>query len=860
MLETRSQTKGGGVGIWCKPDLKPRLNKIGIFDEGTYESISIDVDGEENYTLVNFYRPPKGNITTFWAYIAQQKKEIDKSGRQGVFVGDSNLNLLHQNNVTLNSLQQLDDLQLEQIVEKPTRVTKNSKTLIDHVYISPGIPAKAEPQYTGISDHEGIFLHILDKIKLIEHKYELYNNFCPKNLESLAKALSEIYWPSFFAGLNANKSAYKFETEIKLQISRHCPKEAAGRKRIKLSSKTLKLKAKLKRLRKLVKNDSSYGEEYFTLKADYEKSLKQEIKEYNTKNLRQRNPKLLWNNIKEIADLTRPNTNSNFIKADTFAKYFKNIPVETAQQIPKSSRNPLNHAKKTSETLKLEKVTQNDVYKILSTSIPKRSTGHDGLSSWLSKKLRCFIKEPLTIIINKIIDECKFPETWKLAKIVPLHKKGDKAKVENYRPISLLPAFSKIAEKVIHKQLYDYMEINNLFPENQFGFRRGKSTAQALNTIIYETEKLKSNKSNYAIILMDFSKAFDLINHKILFGKMQKLGMDKSVITLLDSYLRDRKMYVQVGESNSNITTCHNIGCPQGSVLGPLLYLIYTTCIPQLFKNINHTLFADDTAVITKCDKEGKDITNLLCKSQKHFNSIKLKLNMKKTEILMNTTKKVQIQVNNDQITTKTRCESSKYLGIQLNADLNWNDHVKQTSNKMRKGLYALHKLKTSHLSPEITYAKLNVFEALVMSHANYCNGSWNALLNKKQTTQLGKLQKAAIRSVYNKHFLHHTHELFCLAKKLPINLNLEKGVISQYSNITGPPWSKYGKINSGKTRQRGYVMPKVKGKTLAKQADIINKHLSVVNSNFSKKTKMKLLHNSLLDEMKSKYISQHCR
>ena len=222
-----------------------------------------------------------------------------------------------------------------------------------------------------------------------------------------------------------------------------------------------------------------------------------------------------------------------------------------------------------------KKVCPTKVLKVIESLKGKKSYGHDNLSGAFLKKIKLSITEPLTLIINKILMQGQFPDTWKVAKVVPLFKKGEKNLPTNYRPISLLPVLSKIAEKVIAEQMYGYFEKNGLFPKKQYGFRRHKSTEQALNNLVYEANNSLSKEQ-----------------HNI------KYYQNELSINLIKSYLSGRASKVFVNNLLSSTVKLPNIGCPQGSCLGPLLYLIYTAEFDQLLNTEIGIMFADDTSFI----------------------------------------------------------------------------------------------------------------------------------------------------------------------------------------------------------------------------------------------------------------------
>ena len=214
-------------------------------------------------------------------------------------------------------------------------------------------------------------------------------------------------------------------------------------------------------------------------------------------------------------------------------------------------------------------------------------------------------------------------------------------------------------------------------------------------------------------------------------------------VQLLRSYLTDRKMYIEVDGEKSEKTTLNNIGCPQGSCLGPLLYLLYTTSLNNLFENNTRVMFADDTAVVVQLENPKLDLENVLSKALNHFNAIKLKLNVEKTEILSNIDP-LSIEIGSTKLRTLSKKTSRKYLGFNLNADLSWQDHVDMVTKRMRFGLMNLNKIKTN------TCTKRVLYDSLVRSHFSYGSGAWNILLNKKQMKQMCMVQKAAIRSIHN--------------------------------------------------------------------------------------------------------------
>ena len=244
-----------------------------------------------------------------------------------------------------------------------------------------------------------------------------------------------------------------------------------------------------------------------------------------------------------------------------------------------------------------EQVNACQITSILKEFKSKTSTGHDDLSMKLLKGIISSISKPLTLIINQSFATGIFPDRLKIAKVLPLFKKGENSLLDNYRPISILPALSKLFEKVVYKQLYAYFVSKKLFYKSQHGFKTLHSTeTAALEFVDKILSCLDSGKLPISIYL-DLSKAFDTLDHDILFHKLKYYGIRNTSLNWFKSYLDNRRQYVSfdnVCSSYRPLTT----GVPQGSILGPLLFIIYTNDIHLASPKFCFILYADDTTLI----------------------------------------------------------------------------------------------------------------------------------------------------------------------------------------------------------------------------------------------------------------------
>ena len=247
-------------------------------------------------------------------------------------------------------------------------------------------------------------------------------------------------------------------------------------------------------------------------------------------------------------------------------------------------------------SLKFEKVSETNVMQIINNLPNKNSCGFDGISTIVMKSIKNVILKPLTLIINQIINTGVFPNKLKIAKITPIFKKDDRTLFTNYRPISLLPIFSKVIEKVISIQINDFFVENKLFFNHQYGFRSGHSTELAALELTDRIITALDNHNTPLNIFLDLSKAFDTLDHTILLDKLLYYGIRSTAYNLLRSYLANREQFVELNDTASK-TLPIVTGVPQGSILGPLLFLIYINDFPLSSNFFKFIMYADDNTL-----------------------------------------------------------------------------------------------------------------------------------------------------------------------------------------------------------------------------------------------------------------------
>ena len=406
-----------------------------------------------------------------------------------------------------------------------------------------------------------------------------------------------------------------------------------------------------------------------------------------------------------------------------------------------------------------------DIPEVISTTKLLKSNaskGYDDISPYICKKIISTIASPLCSIINQSFNTGVFPDELKIARVVPIHKAGDKLLVTNYRPISILPFFSKIFEKLMHNRLMKYLDTNDILTNNQYGFRNKSSTHLALlNLTDIITKELENN--NFSIgVFIDLSKAFDTINHTILLQKLGRYGIRGTILDWFHSYLNNRTQYVNINDSNSDPLPV-TVGVPQGSILGPLLFIIYINDIVNVFALMNTIMFADDTNLFFSNKDLSilfKTVNNELEKIAKWFKCNRLSLNLDKTSYIIFTTRNKKIIDTNldikiDGITLEL-VQKTKFLGVIINSHLNWKDHIQLVQSKISKNIGILYKI-SSKLPINILKS---LYFTLIQPYYQYCNIVW-ATGKSLALDSLFRTQKKVIRIISKKNRLAHTDPLF---------------------------------------------------------------------------------------------------
>jgi hypothetical protein len=783
--------RAGGVAVFVRSDLL-RFTMIDIpYMRDDCEFLALDMcitHTNEHFVLVALYRSPSKCLTSFNEHLEQLLTQVNRS-TNFLLCGDINVDIYRGNSASFdrNSQRYLDIVSSNGLINVCNKITRKlSNTEIDHFFL------RCSSRYMDVSD-----CSVFDFDDLTDHcaVYFLTPFGAPRETTATNRTYKTTNWTlldqKMFSTDWVSLAAEAGDDPSSTLKAIIC----AAMKHLESCTITRKLPNMLVRLKpwmttgilvairqrdKLKKKSDDLSQQIFRLYRvriqhlilrAKELYLVEQVNRCNGNNAK------MWKTLKQHIhgdQAFRINNFSSFNKpdgaiAEQLNSYFVGIGELLAEDIPYHGTDELLPQYDVRNPFQFSPISTGAIIKILSTLQTKKATGPDGLSNAFLKRYRDVLSPVLSIVFNACCNLGVFPETLKIASVVPIHKSGDLQNPANYRPISLLTGIAKLFEQLLAAQLTKYLDEENILHPSQFGFRKNVGTENALVKVVTTVLEALNDRKKVASVFLDLRKAFDTVCHSRLISKLSRIGLTGRSLDILRDYLSNRRQFTRINLANSS-TSMISWGVPQGSVLGPLLFIIYVNDIFHLNLKGDLTMYADDTA-LTCCAKDDLVLeleTNEDMKKIRHWLECNyLSLNATKTEIVKYSGSSfvtpISVKVHKQDCLSDLACEcpqlscvkSAKYLGMIVDYMLSWKPHVTSLWHKLLKANATLYKLR-NHSEKTLKA----VYYAFVQSQIQYGISCYGGTY---QSTLLPiiNIQKKIIRRVAHADYLDSSGPLF---------------------------------------------------------------------------------------------------
>ena len=806
--------------------------------------LKIQRNNSKTILLANVYRPPSGKINQAIKTIEEGLTSLPKSNEEVILLGDFNVDYKNAKSLNYKKIKFFErSNSLEQKICTTTRNTKTSSTLIDLAFTNMKFIKEAGTLDSFLSDHQPIFL--LKKKKRNSEKCEqLFEGRSYRNYDKqkLGENISSQNWSFFYDARNPEEAWEEMLRIITQEANKQCP---VRQFRIKNDKPCWLVNELIEQMKDrdyfYTKAKSTNNEDDWNIAKFHRNRVNFNIRRAKAEYIKDQldnntgNSAKFWRTIKQIMENKKGSDNKSKISihdkdekniletdiADIMNEYFVNLgkPGTKAKAAKDSNSKNNKDDKEPISDRTPNKDRNNSVSPALNTSvidemdfIPcsvrevetliskiniSKSSGLTLLSSKLLKNSFEAIGDKLTFLFNFSIQNNTFPNQWKKALVIPIPKTRDLNKLENYRPISLLPLPGKILEKLIHNQLSNYFEENNLLSDNQFGFRRQRSTTHAISQVLNQIYTNINRSALTVACYIDFSKAFNSVQHNTLLYKLAHLNLSSNVVCWIASYLENRVQRTLVNNTYSTFLPVTQ-GVPQGSVLGPLFYIIYADDIAKKIHNSCFTFYADDMVLYSKkkslvhaetdLQKDLDELT-LWCEANDIFiNTAKTKVMFFGSRAKINSLDLPNFSINNNII---DRTKTYTYLGIKLDEQLSLDTHANLLIRRVSNKIYQLTRIR-SFITKK---AALLIYKNMILPILEYGDIFIHSA-SQKIRKKLQILQNRALKCALQKDKLCSTIDLHEEAKILNLKERRHMHVLLHMYQLAQMPnfklWKSY--------------------------------------------------------------------
>lgn len=751
-------SRGGGLCIYVKETFGSSL----ISTSNSIEQLWINLKlKKEKYAIGVIYRPPSQDSNFFISEFEEALSLITPLFNNIICTGDFNFNLYNFNSTNIrNFYSVLDEFDLTQIINSPTRITNITATLIDLIIVRKEDTVLEKGVVDNeLSDHGLIYCTIKTNDENSAPRIITYRNFKNFDINLFEQDLFNIPFFVIFDLHHVDNKLEYLNNALQSLFDKHAPTVTSKLTKPHAPWLTDTVKRMIKIRDNALLKFKKTGQHrhwifYKQIRNFTSQSIIREKKAYLNYKLNQSDPSLHWkilrnNNI--ISNKIIRNLPNHLSNANEANDYFVNaLPATTVSQVT------LNNYKNNSlfdSTFKFQEVNELTVLNIIN-GIKKNAIGTDGLNIKMIKLCSPHIVPFLVHIINFCLTQNVFPNAWKSAVITAVPKKSNPVEFRDLRAISILPVFSKIIEKIIEEQLRRYLIEKKVLPPIQSGFRSGYSCTTALLHVVDDVSAAIDKGHCTILVLLDFSRAFDTISHDLLLSILHYIGLTEDAIKFFENYLKGRQQKVLINNNSSNYIALRS-GVPQGSILGPLLFAIYTSQFTKCLTNCQIHLYADDTQLyysFNPSDVDGacyhinEDLELFVDSAREHS----LFINADKSNVIIFGPKKIRSNIKN---IAKIKIdgneleivEKAKSLGVIMDCDLRFEDYI----NTLTRKAYGTIKLIYGNRRFLPRDTKILLCESLVLSILNYADSLYGPNLTLTYKSKIQKIQNSCLRLIY---------------------------------------------------------------------------------------------------------------
>lgn len=777
ILRCNSETRyTGGVIMYIKKGVSYKNINMFVLN-GNCWVISSDVKIENNYITVGIiYHSPSSSHSIFIDKMEEFFENLLVNNKKILIMGDFNLNFKSDEYYVNKLKESLKILGLSQLIEQPTRCTDKSSTIIDLVISNFNVCSKVH-DVPKISDHSIITVKMTNmKVPNFNNSKKYFRALSNEAFENINYAMIDTNWLQILTSTNINFIVDEIINNCTNIINQFAPLQTVSVRGNDLPWYDCELRraSKAKNLAYLnFRKSVNEGErklkwDEYKLKRNAFVNLSKEKKEkyyFDKIDMHRNNSKMMWKTLKNLVNNEKKGFSQSTIKfqgkngdkmvqgetdiANGFNAFFIESIAEIRESIPSSSEwSDRDLPKIGSNFSKFVPLNLQDLKHII-YSLDNKCNPNDILNPKVIKNVFNVIGHVLLQFVNTSLEQGVFPQQLKCSTITPIPKIKNSINAPDYRPINSLPTLEKILELAVYKQVSNYFNVNNLFYQNQSGFRKKHSCESALQLTVSNWKNLIDENNYIVAIFLDFKRAFETIDQNILLRKLKYYGIKDKVFNWFSSYLEDRKQVTKINNSLSNQVDIR-FGVPQGSVLGPLLFIIYLNDIHFFVKSDFLNLFADDSLLSCShkninfaIDKMNGELLNV----EKYLNINKLKLNIDKTKAMILTTKhkysllpNINLKIYETEIDLVTEI---KYLGFFVDNYLSFKNHFIYIHKKISKKMFFFSRVAVS-LS---IGSRITVYNTIIQPHFNYC-ASLLFLLDNNSMSSLQKLQNRGMRII----------------------------------------------------------------------------------------------------------------